>query len=87
MHIQKKFWEHVEKRLKNIEQTSVYYFGGTLSLPLDKNRGICLNIHGKGFVLSNIKNQQVYQPDYITCLVKKVYLKYKGKTEYYLENS
>jgi len=89
-HIQKKFWGHVEDRLNNIEQTSAYYAGGTLSLPLGKNNsghniGICLNIEGKGFVLSHIKNQQVYQPEYITRLVKKIYLKYRGKTEYYRE--
>lgn len=89
-YIQKKLWKHVEDRLKNIEQTSAYYAGGTLSLPLGKNSsgddiGICLNICGKGFVLSSIKNQRVYQPEYITRLVKKIYLAHKGKTDYYRE--
>lgn len=89
-HIQKKFWKHVEEALHNIEETYSYYAGGTLSISLGKNKngkdfGICLNIDGKGFVLSDIKNSRVYLPDFITKKVRKIYLKYKGKTEYYKE--
>lgn len=90
MHIQKKFWKHVEEALLDIENRYAYYAGGTLSLSLGKNkvgeeRGICLNLNGKGFVLSNIKNTYVYLPDFITKLVQEVYLKYRGRTEYYIE--
>jgi|WetSurMetagenome_2_1015567.scaffolds.fasta_scaffold699013_2 hypothetical protein len=90
LHIQRKFWKHVEERLNNIEDTCAYFAGGTLSIPLGMNKkgkgiGICLNLSGKGFVLSNLKNTQVYMPDYITQLVQEIYLKYKGKTEHYIE--
>lgn len=89
-HIQRKFWKHVEDALLDIENTSSYYAGGTLSISLGKSlngtpRGICLNINGKGFVLSNIKQTTVYMPDHITKLVREVYLKFKGETEYYKE--
>ena len=90
LHIQKKFWRHVEEALNNIEQTGAYYMGGTLSLPLGKNKsgkdiGICLNLFGRGFVLSDLKNTRVYLPDFITELVKNKYLRYNGKTEYFIK--
>lgn len=89
-HIQKKFWKHVEEALHNIEETSSYYAGGTLSVPLGKDkmgngRGICLNITGKGFVLSNIKDARLYLPDHITKIVREIYLRHKGETDYYKE--
>jgi hypothetical protein len=85
LHIQKKFWSHVEEALINIEETSSYYAGGTLSVSLGKGRGICLNISGKGFVLSKIKDARLYLPDHITKLVREIYLKYRGETDYYKE--
>jgi len=89
-HIQKKFWKHVEEALLNIEETYSYYAGGTLSISLGKNKtgketGICLNISGTGFVLSNIKDARLYLPDYITKLVRDIYLKYRGETDHYKE--
>jgi len=86
----KKIWLHVEKRLLDIENTGAYYAGGTLSLPLGTNKqnkpiGVCLNISGKGFVLSDLKNTTVYLPDHITSLVRELYLKYKGNTDHYQE--
>jgi len=90
MHIQKKFWKHVEEALNDVENRYAYYAGGTLSLYLGKNkagedRGICMNLNGKGFVLSNIKNTTVYLPDFITKIVRKIYLKHKGRTDHYIE--
>jgi hypothetical protein len=90
VNIQKKFWEHVELALNNIENIASYYAGGTLSLPLGKDklgkdRGICLNLSGRGFVLSDIKNSTFYAPDHITKLVRDTYLKYKGETDHYRE--
>ena len=89
-HIQKKFWEHVEYALINIEKIASYYAGGTLSIPLGKDksgkdRGICLNLSGRGFVLSNIKNSTLYAPDYIVTMVRELYLRYKGETDHYKE--
>lgn len=86
--IQEKFWKHVEEALINIEKISSYYAGGTLSLTLgkDKNgkdRGICLNLSGRGFVLSNIKNSTLYAPGYIVKMVRELYLKYKSETDHY----
>lgn len=90
MHIQRKFWKHVEEALNNIEENFSYYAGGTLSISLGKDktgkeRGICLNITGKGFVLSNIKNATLYMPYFITDKVREIYLKHKGETDYYKE--
>lgn len=87
MPFQHTIWKHVEEKLINIEGTGAYYAGGTLSLPLGKDRGICLNLNGKGFVLNNsIKNTMVYLPEHITKLVREIYLKVCGKTEHYLES-
>lgn len=89
---QKVIWQHVEKALLDIENTGAYYAGGTLSLPLGVSatgvpRGICLHVDGTGFVLSDIKNTRVYLPDYITDLVRDIYVKTKGYTNYYLEKT
>ena len=86
MYIQKKFWKHVEDRLLDIENTGAYFTGATLSLPLGvdstgKKRGICLNLNGKGFVLSNIKNTSVYVPEDITDLVRDIYNKTKSASK------
>jgi hypothetical protein len=88
--IQEKFWKHVEEALTNVEKISAYYAGGILSLPLGKDklgkdRGICLNLSGRGFVLSNIKNSTLYAPGHIIKMVRELYLKYKGKTDHYKE--
>lgn len=82
----RKFWKHVEDELNNIKFSKAYYCGGSLSVPLLKKRGICLNIDGTGFVLNtdpHMKNQKLYQPKFILEKVRKIYLKEKGKTEYY----
>ena len=79
----------MEDALVNIENTFSYYAGGTLSVSLGtdrsgKQRGICLNLNGKGFVLSNLKNTTIYVPEYITKMVQDIYLKYKGESDHYL---
>lgn len=81
-----KFWQRVEDQLRNIEETGAYFVGGTLSLPLGKEKGICLNLDGIGFLLhGDLKNPVVYQPDYITSMVCEIYRKVKGETEYFTE--
>lgn len=79
-----KFWKHVEASLLDIKNTTAYYVGGTLSLDLGNNRGICLNLDGSGFVLNpTLKCSRVYQPEAINKLVRDVYLMYKGRTEHF----
>lgn len=86
----RKFWKEVEEKLINVGDSEAYYCGGTLSVPLTKKRGICLNLNGSGFVLNtepHMKNTKVYQPKFILEIVRKIYLKEKGKTEHYIKST
>jgi len=86
----KQFWQHVEDRL--VERQSLYFMGGTLAVDnIDKPGGIALNLNGKGFVfgptykfITNF-NSTFYTPDYITKLVREIYLETKGRTKHYIE--
>lgn len=85
----RKFWKHVENKLKNINSSGSYYCGGTLSVPLFNKRGICLNLDGTGFVLNSdphMKSQKLYQPKFILKIVRDIYLKEKGKTNHYIRS-
>lgn len=90
-YIQKKFWKKVEDELITIRDSgNLKKIRGALSvsLGLDENgkeRGVCLNLDGRGFVLRDLKNNTIYAPDYITSIVQEIYLKANGKTEYYKE--
>lgn len=85
----KKFWNEVEQMLDETK-FSTYYFGGTLSLGLSKDRAIALNLDGTGFVMnkhtkSEKFNAKVYQPNFIHEKVMELYLKTKGYTKHFSE--
>lgn len=82
-----KFWDHVEMRLLAEEEPN-YFVGGTLCVDFDRG-GIGMNLDGKGFVFGGRnqfrRNSTVYLPEYITDMVRKVYLRIKGETKHYRE--
>jgi hypothetical protein len=86
-----KFWDHVENCLLT-EEGPIYFIGGTLCVDFVKDfvkGGIAMNLDGKGLVYGGLnkfrKNSQVYLPEYITDMVRKLYLRIKGETEHYRE--
>lgn len=85
-----KIWEPIEQRLKKRER--LYYIGGTLCVDRFYNikkgdRGIGLNLDGKGFVynqyIRKFKNDTLYIPKHILKLVRVIYLETKGETDHY----
>lgn len=88
--MQTKHWECVEVRLKNPDQHSVYFAGGTLCVDLPKG-GVAMNLNGKGFVYGGDntfrKNSKVYLPNHIISLVRDLYIKTKGHTNHYKRNN
>jgi len=85
-----KFWGLIEEKLKCVEDTLAYYVGGTLFIRYRDKNEVALNLSGKGFLLLEktpefMKDSTIYPPEYITKLVRKLYIKYKGKTSFYKE--
>ncbi len=88
-----KFWAEVSRNLQAVlasdaknQDCRVYFAGGTLCVD-GKNTLYMLHINGVGSVNSIrqkpwFKNRKVYQPDFITQLVQRVYLQAKGTEEY-----
>ncbi len=74
-------WKEVEERLKKRDK-KLYYVGGTLSVTLDNERFVALNLDGGGFDQNSIKLEQ---PNSIREMIRRLYLEIKGKTTYYEE--
>ena len=91
--IKRKFWVRVLEALDNIKETSAYFVGGTLCIPLEENVCINLNLDGKGFVLnsnhplegSRSLSLTIYQPEEVLDKVRDVYINEKGMTEHFKE--
>jgi hypothetical protein len=83
--LKNKFWDHVENRLL-VEEGPIYFVGGSLCVDFAQG-GIAMNLDGKGFVYGGSdkfrKNSQVYLPEYITEMVRKIYLRIEGETAHY----
>ena len=88
-HLARKYWGHVETALRDLESRISYYIGGTLSISLTKERGIALNLDGTGFVFNQSRpprDERVHQPDFILKIVRELYRKTYGKTDFYKES-
>jgi len=85
--VKNKFWDHIENCLLT-EEGPIYFIGGTLCVDFAKG-GVAMNLDGKGFVYGGSdkfrRNSQVYLPEYITDMVRKLYLRINGETEHYRE--
>lgn len=92
-----KFWKRIEQNLRAVlnndeasQTMSMYFTGGSLCLDGEKALYI-LRVCGLGSVNPLNRpskfNARVIMPDYITRLVQGIYLKEKGRTEYYSENA
>lgn len=80
----------LKKALKDIENQTAYYAGGTLCIDFEDMACVGLNLNGRGFTYhpnatANLRRNILLPKDMVQ-LVRDIYLKHKGRTEHYEQN-
>lgn len=77
-------WEKIRGHIV-AKDVNIYYAGGTLCLDI-RNRVVCLNLDGRATYFTGGDIIET-QPKDVNIMVQRAYLKEKGDTDYFVEET